>query len=269
MLDFIGRLDRQEKPRILRPFPKQHVADDTIWIFWYQGEDFMPEIIKICIKSVRAHSYGYKVVLLDKYNVADYLDLPVMKKVNHGMTFTNFSDYLRLSLLTTYGGIWIDATMFVTKDIKKQVNDFDFYTIKNVREKLYCISEYRWSISFLKCNKNNDFIFQAYRLFYSYWILYDRQFEYALLDYIFAYLVEQKGFQPLIDYVPLNNPRTYKNSLFDILGEKYDEEKYDEILRTTWLHKLSHYKSFKKEVDGVQTFYGKLQDYIQVSLEQK
>lgn len=114
----------------------------------------------------------------------------------------------------------------------------------------------------MKCNKDNDFIFQAYRLFCSYWSLYDRQFEYALLDYILAYLVENKGFQPLIDSVPLNNPRTYKNNLFDMLGEKYEEKKCDEILKTTWLHKLAHYKSFKKEVDGVQTFYGKLQNLI-------
>lgn len=262
MFDFISHLDKRDKSHILRPFPKQDIADDTIWMFWYQGEDFMPEIVKMCIESVRKHSCGYSVVLLDKDNISDYLDLPVMKKINHGMTYTNFSDYLRLSLLTTYGGIWIDATMFVTDDIKKQVGDFDFYTIKNVREKLYCISEYRWSISFLKCNKDNDFIFQAYRLFCSYWSLYDRQFEYALLDYILAYLVENKGFQPLIDSVPLNNPRTYKNNLFDMLGEKYEEKKCDEILKTTWLHKLAHYKSFKKEVDGVQTFYGKLQNLI-------
>ena len=262
MSDFIEYLDKQENVRIQKLIPKQIVSNNVIWVFWFQGEKYMPEIVRICIESVRKHSCGYSVVLLDKDNISDYLDLPVMKKINHGMTYTNFSDYLRLSLLTAYGGIWIDATMFVTDDIKKQVGDFDFYTIKNVREKLYCISEYRWSISFLKCNKDNDFIFQAYRLFCSYWSLYDSQFEYALLDYILAYLVENKGFQPLIDSVPLNNPRTYKNNLFDMLGEKYEEKKCDEILKTTWLHKLAHYKSFKKEVDGVQTFYGKLQNLI-------
>lgn len=262
MLDFIEYLDKQENVKIRQLVPKQIVGNNVIWVFWFQGEKYMPEIVRLCISSLKKHSEGYDVILLDKYNIKSYLDLSVMEKIGNGMTYTCFSDYLRLSLLTVYGGVWIDATMFVTDDIKKQVGDFDFYTIRNAREKLYCVSEYRWSVSFLKSSNVNDFIHQAYILFSRYWELYDNLFEYDLIDYIFAYLVENKGFQTLIDSVPLNNSRTYKNNLFDMLGEKYDEKKYDEILKTTWLHKLAHYKSFKKEVDGVQTFYGKLQNLI-------
>lgn len=264
MLRFIKQLSEHEATET-QPQPKQDVDENTIWVFWYQGESLMPEIVRMCIESVRRHSAGYRVVLLHKDNIADWLDLPIMDKVGRSMTYTNFSDYLRLSLLTAYGGIWIDATMLVTRDIKLQVDGYDFFTIRNERERLYCISEYRWSVSFMKCHRHDSFISQACALFRRYWNIYDALFEYDLIDYIFAFLAEKPELKEKIEAVPLNNPRTYKNCLYDILGEQFDADEYEDLLKNTWLHKLAHYKTFPTEADGHLTFYGKLKGQTQSS----
>lgn len=264
MLGFIKRLSEHEAVEA-EPARKQDIDENTVWVFWYQGESSMPEIVRMCIESVRRHSAGYRVVLLHKDNIAEWTDLPIMDKVGRSMTYTNFSDYLRLSLLTAYGGIWIDATMFVTRDIKPQVDAFDFFTIRNERERLYCISEYRWSVSFIKCHKHDSFISYTCALFRRYCSIYDTLFEYALMDYIFAYLAEEQGFKEKIEAVPLNNPRTYKNCLYDILGEQFDADEYEDLLKNTWLHKLAHYKTFPTEADGHLTFYGKLKGQTQSS----
>jgi len=258
VIDFIEHLDLSIEELPCTPPIKPNIGNDTIWIFWYQGKEKMPEIVRICIESVKKHSVGYKVFLLDKDNISDFLNLPVMNKLGNGMTYTHFSDYVRLSLLSVYGGVWIDATMFVTENIKEKIDGYDFYTIKNVREKLYCVSEYRWSISFMKCSKGNTFINQACMLFRKYWDLYDSQFEYALLDYILAYLVERKDWQYVLDDVPLNNPRTYKDSLFYMLDKPFDMERYNAIIDATWLHKFSCHKEYLRESEGKETLYGKL-----------
>ncbi|MCW1667925.1 capsular polysaccharide synthesis protein [Campylobacter jejuni] len=37
-----------------------------------------------------------------------------------------FSDLLRVSLLNNYGGIWLDAGMFLSGEIQKEILDQDF-----------------------------------------------------------------------------------------------------------------------------------------------
>ena len=89
----------------------------NIWIFWWQGEKKMPLIVKKCYESVKSNAKDHKVVLIDKNNLNNYVDFPqfIYDRIETGnMTITHFSDILREKLLYMYGGIWMDATIFMT-----------------------------------------------------------------------------------------------------------------------------------------------------------
>ena len=84
--------------------------EKIIWIFWYQGLDTAPNIVRACIDSIRANSSGYEVRLLTKDNVWDYFHAPEHIKCKFGkgkITATHFSDILRFYLLFTLSLIHI------------------------------------------------------------------------------------------------------------------------------------------------------------------
>lgn len=55
-----------------------------------------------------------------------------------------------------------------------------------------------------------------------------------------------------------NNPNC--DELWKVLGLPYDEQIWRRISKETVLYKLTWKQSFPKEIDGKETFYGKLID---------
>lgn len=43
-----------------------------VCVFWWQGEDNMPEIVRICNNSILVNTLKHKVVLITKDNIHDY-----------------------------------------------------------------------------------------------------------------------------------------------------------------------------------------------------
>ena len=127
ILNYLRELDKTKIVPIMKP--KKEVSDKTIWMFWWQGEANMPELVRACINSVKQHAGEYNIQLITKDNVTEYLDIPVLSKVGKSITLINFSDYIRLSLLKTYGGGWIDATIFLTQDIPTDIIATGFYLL--------------------------------------------------------------------------------------------------------------------------------------------
>ena len=85
-----------------------------IWTFWWQGEQAMPPIVRICYQSLLRNAGTHPVHLITKENIDKYIEFPshIMKKVRNGhITLTHFSDILRMCLLYQYGGLWMDATI--------------------------------------------------------------------------------------------------------------------------------------------------------------
>lgn len=95
-------------------------ATSPIWVCWWQGEAQMPDICKQCLCSVRHNAAAHPVIVIDLDNYAQYVDMPqaVVDKHKSGLIdYTHFADILRCMLLARHGGIWIDATVFVTRPL--------------------------------------------------------------------------------------------------------------------------------------------------------
>ncbi|MCL1868000.1 MAG: capsular polysaccharide synthesis protein, partial [Paludibacter sp.] len=104
---------------------------ETLWQFWDNpAGKTTPEIVKACLASVDKCKENFEHKILNNSTIEHYTDLPdfVMDKFRKGqMDYAHFSDLLRLNLLKNHGGIWLDATGYMTDFIPKYIIDQDFF----------------------------------------------------------------------------------------------------------------------------------------------
>ncbi|CBL21499.1 Capsular polysaccharide synthesis protein [Ruminococcus sp. SR1/5] len=78
---------------------------------------------------------NFEVIELNENNLFEYVKLPD-KIVNmwkqKKITNANFSDLCRIALLADYGGLWIDATVFLTGKIDEKILQSDIFSIKHL-----------------------------------------------------------------------------------------------------------------------------------------
>ena len=52
-----------------------------IFVLWFQGEKNAPQLVKMCIDSMRKNSNGHEIVVLDRENLDKWVDYdPGVKK---------------------------------------------------------------------------------------------------------------------------------------------------------------------------------------------
>ena len=232
---------------------------------WWQGEENAPAIVKLCLASIRKHCGSHKFILITKDNIQEYLDLPehIISKVNAGyISFTHLSDIVRMNLLTKYGGLWIDSTMFAADDLPKEIFATEYYTIKYIHAKNTAFPKCRWT-SFLFAARNRNSILTSFisEMFAEYLKTHNRFIDYFLLDKLI--LIAFNTFQNFHDAwrnIPYNNPEW---SAFFIHcfseNEEWNEEVYADLRSSTAVFKTSYKQKYEtKTPSGKQTFYGHL-----------
>ena len=128
-----------------------------IWAFWDSKE--MPELVKICINNWKELHPDFEINILNNETIHTFLpNFPKLKDFNPVFK----SDLLRLSLLKEYGGIYLDASVFLNQRLDQYIsfyieNNLDllvFSSEGHPNEKKYPITE-NW---FIISEKNNFFI---------------------------------------------------------------------------------------------------------------
>ncbi len=235
-------------------------SDKYIWICWFQGEETAPTLVKKCIASIKKHAQDYKVIIIDETNISNYIKLPkvILNKYNSGnISKAHFSDILRTKLINTYGGLWLDATIFCTKSIPDEIFNYSFFTCKSPIKKCKYISEYQWT-TFVLGGKKNSIFYKFMSDFYdSYWLKNKVAIDYLFMDYVIALAKKHiKAINELIEKVPINN--LLRDEIQAVFDEPFEIEKYNQFLNSdTYLFKLSWRMNFKKLTeDGKETFYG-------------
>ena len=106
-------------------------SDRIIWQYWAQGYDRVPDVVRKCLESIDWFAADYTIVRLTDANLVDYLDVPdFIQEKREKMTTAHYSDLLRLMLLKTYGGIWMDATILLTGPIPEEYASQDFFVFR-------------------------------------------------------------------------------------------------------------------------------------------
>ena len=270
----IKRFIKHKFKHILEQYKNKNIDNSLIeenlpiWVCWLQGEEKMPEIVKICYNSILRHSNKRTVNLITSKNIKDFIDIPpfIQTYIKKGkISRTHFADYIRILLLEKYGGLWIDASILVTDDITTELQQ-PFYSIKQQEEgSIYFVSEYRWAVSLLGCSTNcGRLMFSCLNeLFKSYLKQYTFFIDFFLFDYFIATIYEEiPMFRQLIDNNKVNCNNFYR--LSEVLNKTYDRNTFLTIKQDNKFHKTS-WKCFFREVDDNKnpTFYG----HIKAELE--
>lgn len=235
---------------------------DPIWVCWWQGEKMMPIVPKVCIKKIRENLNNNQcLIIIDKTNYNKYINIPryIVDNVNRGnISITNFSDILRFGLLSTYGGLWIDATCYVTSTIP-DISSREFYSSKQHFNGDYSyISRYRWA-SYLIGGQQRLIFANMFILFLEYCKRESLFVDYLLLDYFLNLIYDESPIcKASMDKLPVTEPHIL--DLQKQINEKYSKGKMPEGI----FHKLSWKIKFMPYIDGTtqKTFWGEIIDKI-------
>lgn len=176
-----------------RDVPKStEPINKTLFLFWWDGFDSAPEIVKLCVKSVIKNYPDYNIILLDKTNLKEYLpeDDIVFQAYMKGKTIIqNFTDYLRFYLMYNYGGYWIDSTLFFLKrfPLDEVIGDEDFGSIGfSTLSRCFYVDGIgtKWCDFFYGARKHAPICKAFLECFQRYYSKYNFPFDYFMMDCI-------------------------------------------------------------------------------------
>jgi len=237
---------------------KTWINTKKIFVMWRQWYENMPEIVRICYKSIQDHSCGFEVVLLTKHNYKNYINLPefILKKVSKWLiSITHLSDIIRMRLLSLYWWIRIDATMYICSDVLNKFLNTNLNTTYTSEWNQKHMVFDKWTTFFIWWTTNRLFSF-VYDFLIQYHKDYDKIVNYFLVDY--AIHLAYNHFEDCkedIDACSLNNQEL--RTLFDIFNKRYDEKLYKSLLKQGFFKLSFKWKLHTHTPDWSATYYWK------------
>lgn len=211
----------------------------VIWIFWWQTLENAPPVVRACIKSIKRWNNGYDIIILNKDNYKDYVDMPVWIETKYAegkISITHFSDILRVTLLSQYGGIWMDATLYQTGPLNEEISNCDFFTAKGAYK-----DDRLWTLFFLSSEKDNTLMRFARDFLYEYWKTEECAIEYLIFDEIIRIGYEEiPAIKTMIDEIQPVIPEAMFKLYYLYWNQIYNKDIFNELCRQTPLHKVSY-----------------------------
>lgn len=226
---------------------------DTIFICWLQGIDNAPELVKNCFNSVKYHCKDKNIVVIDDKNYKEYTSLPdyIINKWNDGIiSNTFFSDILRINILARHGGLWLDATTYLTAPLPDYIFSNEFFVYRNGFFELDDINMASWLIY---SKPNNLLLLKTQALIFKYWTEHNYLRQYFLFHLFFKMVSDTypDEYKKIPYYNHIDN-HIFAEELFD----EYDEKRFNQIKDITSIHKLSNKLEMSKNQEN--SYYSKL-----------
>lgn len=243
--------------------PSDPSLENKIWMCWWQGIDNAPDIVRRCVDSVRRNAGGREVIIITNNNMDQYVQIPgwfLELSRNRVVSRTHLSDLLRMSLLAEHGGMWLDATFYCVGPLEGGVYDAPLWTIKRPDYLHASVACGQFANYSLGCDTENRRIFATIRDFYlEYWRREKFLVDYLLTDYLIVLAAKYdskiaKAFSEVVS----NNPKC--DELIKVLGEPFNQAKWDSLKSDTDLFKLTWKQQFPFQDSGMETFYKRLLD---------
>ena len=230
---------------------------NKIWICWFQGIENAPELVKACYNSVLKNYKDKEIIVLTEENYKKYVDMPehIIKKWEKGyITFAHFSDILRIELLSKYGGLWLDSTIFTTKRSELVFNEnIELFVFKQVdldRKNSLAVVASNWLIY---ANKNNNIINLTKKLLYYYWKDYNYAINYNIFHIFFKLATEV--YKDEWKNVPTFNNISPHILQFE-LCEEFNDKRFEQIKNMSDFHKLN----WRIKSESKNSFYNYIVD---------
>lgn len=230
------RIDQYKEIEAVVNLPEKHY----IWVMWWQGEEKAPDLVKMCINSIRKNANGAEVVVINKNNYKDYADIPeyIIDKHQRGIiSFAQLSDIMRVFLISKHGGLWLDSTIYVSQPIPESIFSKPLYSLHTSLKETPFIQNDRIHCFVLGGTPGSKpFMFEKDFLS-DYWREQDVIVDYYLLDYsIMLQYFELSDVKAMIDGLDYTSEGLY--DLVGVLDKPYDKATLDKILADNLFSKL-------------------------------
>lgn len=255
VVDWIKRSYPVDDSRVNDVFLEPLSSTSPFWVFWWQGENDAPLVVKRCIESIRNHAGQHPVRVLSKNNFLDYVSLPetVIQKVDMGLFSVTFlSDILRHSLMSQQGGLWLDSTLLLTSEIPSSVYEMPYFSLSGT------FDEFPWTDFLQGSGKSNPFTTLVADILQKYSTEHNQLITYLTIDCAMKSVYESSDIvKEMVDRIPCVDRSIFElnDKLLDL---PYDDQAWDQLKRKTFAHKLSYKFPHSCTSDGQVTFWGKL-----------
>lgn len=234
----------------------------AIWQYWHQGFDNCPKQVKLDFESFENKIGKHKRNILNENSYHQYINIPnyIEEKFRNGkMNIAVFSDFMRIALLKEHGGIWIDSTFYLNRDLPDYIFELPFFSIKQYGKRTWVVTKDLWSVGVLSSPKGGNVLINfCYDFLCEYWKKETMPIGYLMTDCIIALGYENIiGIKELIDQVPNNNKYAFE-FVTEFANRIYDEDSAKIIKSDTYLYQLSYKNNYKSQNDGHLTNYGVL-----------
>lgn len=235
-------LERLEKDGHFEHFKSPPAGEKIIWQCWFQGEENAPDVIKKCFETVKKFCGDYKRIVLSEKNIHEYVEFPdfILKKYEKGIICkAHFSDLLRVYLLSEYGGVWLDASVYLIRPIPEDILDADFFVFKRPKTKPNSRIIGNWFIVSKPHSILIEMIKESLTLF---WKDEHDDIDYFIMHYLFSVAVRKNSlFQNEFEEIPFYSNR--KPHRFDrLLHSKtgYSDSRLRKYHNALFCQKLFH-----------------------------
>jgi len=246
-------------------------SDAPIFFMWWQGFDNMPEVVKLCYSQLYKCAGSHPIVFLCENNFRDIYLSMVKKELESNVVELFYSDHLKVQhlsdilrnkLLYNCGGIWIDATVFLTKNIDIILNDSKFFSGRRDPQKAnnYFPSRGRWTSYFVASDawcSLTKFLYSGLEE------ILERNGslpDYFTLDYLFSIAYEEKKeIRDMIGNIPTIEPIIgHFNNVSGVISQK----EYNDIICKAPFFKLD-WRKYNGDYDesGKPTIFYYLKQY--------
>ena len=211
-----------------------------VWFCWLQGIDQAPELVKKCLQSLSKNlSSNQTIYLITSDNYGDYVKMPefLISKWEKGViSKTHFSDIMRLYLLYSHGGIWVDSTVYFSSKIPDYVLNSDLFLFQNLKPGLNG-SVLRVSSWFIKSKPKNIIIEESIILIEAYWAKKNFLVDYHLVHHFISISFE-KNLEELKRMPRV--PNSLSHILLLSMNEEFLQSSFDFWMNIIFCHKLSN-----------------------------
>ncbi|MGH8869442.1 MAG: capsular polysaccharide synthesis protein [Actinomycetes bacterium] len=248
-----------EIQRRARETPRAGEAPDSavdgvpprIWVYWAQGMDAAPEVVRLCHDQLKRFHESDELVVLDDACERQLTRIPDEIRDKTGDNLTRHSDLVRLEVLSRYGGIWLDATCLVRTRVPAVMSNlgtagFFAFTYRTGRLSSWCLASRR----------RHDVVTMMREAEHVFWERNDKAIDYYDLHHMFEALCHlDPQFRahwtgtPRLSVAP---PNAFRRAMW----EPYEPRRFRQLLDSSFVHKLT-YKYDDSQV-GEDTMLGRL-----------
>jgi tetratricopeptide (TPR) repeat protein len=231
------RLDRHPATRLSMP----------VFVYWAQGFDSAPPVVRRCLAALRATNPDADIHELTDETYRYYVDIPEDIVLATGKNKAHFSDLLRLALLEKFGGVWVDATCYVSEplapNMELALNPGGIFAFNYAGARI--------SSWFLACRPDSYAIHLWRAAMWLWWEKRAELVDYYLLHHVFEMLYHLDA-EFRVDWEKgLRLPARPPHALQSAMLSPFDAEGFEGFLGNAFVHKLRHkYKPHEVNSDS-------------------